>query len=164
MDRLYESCVQKFNGLENVMILKKNSLEGLNYLKTFLRDEKLNYIYLDASHQYETVLDDLIECESLLGPDGLIQMNDCCHSTLGIKQNLGVLEASINFCKRTNFIPVLISNTDWTDVLFFRKGSVIFKTIDKILNMSNVTYVEVPHQLFGAMNVRNGVKANISFC
>ena len=83
---------------------------------------------------------------------------------MGIKQNLGVLEASLNFCKRTNFIPVLISNTDWTDVLFARKDSIVLREIDKILNISNVTFVEVPFQLFGAMRVRNGVKPNISFC
>ncbi|NCX94652.1 MAG: class I SAM-dependent methyltransferase, partial [Gammaproteobacteria bacterium] len=96
--------------------------------------------------------------------DGVIQMNDCCHSKDGLKQNLGVLEATVKFLKMSEFVPVLTTNTDYTDVLLARRNSKLINVIDTIVNVNDINYVEVPSQLLGALTIKSGRRVNPSFC
>lgn len=163
-DRLYQKTVQLFSNKSNVQIVRASTRDAASQLKAS-GVANLDMIYVDANHQYETVFDDLLEYQHFLNEDnGCLQLNDCCHSELGMKQNLGVLEAAVKFCKLTNFTPVLLTNTDWTDILLARKNSLICQLIDQVVMMNDITFVELPAQLLGAMHVRYGQKrVNLSF-
>ena len=164
-DRLYQKVVDKFSGQNNVKIIRSGSQKAVPVLRDELRGKpKFDLIYVDASHQYETVLDDLIDYQEFLTPDGFFQLNDCCHSAEGMKQNLGVLEAAVKFCKVANFIPVLLTNTDWTDVLLVKRNSKTIDVIDLIIRNNEISFVEVPDQLLGALQIKQGKRRNISFC
>ena len=102
-DNIFEEAKAKFSDKKNVEIIRANSLDGYKILKNKNFDN-FDYIYVDASHQYEKVLDDLIFYKDLLKKEtGCFQLNVCCHSDLCVKQNLGVLEAANKFCKIANF-------------------------------------------------------------
>ena len=163
-DALHEKVLTKFSGCENVKILKSTTLASIPTLNSLLGESsKFDLMYVDASHQYESVLDDLLGCETLLAQDGFLQLNDCCHSSEGVKQNLGVLEAAVKFCKLAQFIPILVTNTDFSDVLLVRKSSNMNTLIHQLVANNEISYVEVPHQLLGAMTVNYGNRTNLSF-
>jgi hypothetical protein len=161
-DNLYQGVIERFETKDHVKIMRCSSFDAHRYLSDNITSA-FHLIYIDASHQYETVLDDLMFYKDFLSHDGVLQLNDCCHSELGIKQNLGVLEAVVKFTKMTDYVPVAITNTDWSDVILVRKDSQLIPLIDQIINQSDISYVEIPPQLLGALKVRNGVKQNLSF-
>jgi predicted O-methyltransferase YrrM len=161
-DQLYKKTIDRFEGKQNVRVIKGSSRSAMQALAK-LRPEKFDLIYVDAGHQYETVLDDLMDYSELLKDDGFFQMNDCCHSPDGLKLNLGVLEATIKFCKIKDFVPVLVCNTDWTDVLLVKKNSRMIDVVDQIVMNNALAFVEIPHQLLGALTVRYGKTRNLSF-
>lgn len=163
-ERLYKATSQTFNGFDNVWIIRANSRSGAAEVRSHLEGEKLHFVYIDASHQYETVFDDLVVYSDLLDANGFIQMNDCAFSAAGVEQNLGVLEAAVRFCKFAGFVPLLMTNTDWTDILLCRRDSVVAELVDRCVLSNEVRYVELPWQLLGAARVRIGSSmANLSF-
>ncbi|MND91494.1 hypothetical protein D3C80_836190 [compost metagenome] len=102
--------------------------------------------------------------QDLLADDGFMLLNDCCHSLQGTKQNLGVLEALSSFLKRSDFVPVAVTNTDWSDVILVRKNSVMLQLVDIAITNSDIPFVEIPHQLMSAARVVYGAqRTNISF-
>lgn len=163
-DNLYQEVTRKFSDKPHVTIIRASSLEAVKILKKYPTPPLFDLLYLDASHQYETVLDDLLLYQEFVPPDGVIQMNDCCHSKDGLKQNLGVLEATVKFLKMSDFVAVLTTNTDYTDVLLARRDSKLVGVIDAVVNSNDITYVEVPPQLLGALTIRSGRRINPSFC
>jgi hypothetical protein len=164
LDKLFGLCTAKFKNDTTVTILKANTTEAFNILQSSpTLPNKFNLIYVDASHQFESVFDDLMLYQTLLATNGCFQLNDCCHSAAGVKQNLGVLEAVVKFTKMSDFIPVAITNTDWTDIILVRKNSPIIAEIDNAISSSFINYVEVPRQLLGQLQVKTGTTTNISF-
>lgn len=162
-DNLLNEAKQRFLGINNVHFIRSSTSEAPKKLANSLR-ENVHLIYVDANHQYETVLDDLIDYLPFLHPHyGLFQLNDCCHSDSGIKQNLGVLEASFKFCRMFDFIPLVVVNRDFTDVILAKRGSLICELIDNTFNNSNIAYVELPSQLYPVASIKNGIRGNLSF-
>jgi len=163
-DNLYDEVQKLFLHKKNVKIIRGSSFDGLKKLKLELGTSKLDLIYLDASHQYETVFDDLMYYKDLISENGVFQLNDCCYSDLGVRQNLGVLEAVTKFVKMTNFIPVVITNTDWSDIVLIREGYMMINKLNQVISDGNFSYVEIPNQLLGAAVVKTGKMHNLSFC
>lgn len=163
-DNLYNLTLEKFKNRKNVVILRESSLSAASTLKD-IGVENVNFAYIDASHQFEHVLDDLLAYYKFIDSDyGCIQLNDCCYSDIGNKQNLGVLEAAIRFCKMTDFEPIALVNRHWTDVLFAPKHSKLIQLIDAVINNSDISFVEIPNSLLGSLIIKQGTKrANISF-
>lgn len=160
---LYQQCIAKFVGYENVIIIREDSINAIKKI-THEGTEKFNVVYIDANHQYEWVLRDLMYWHDYVAIDGALVLNDCCFSLNGEKQNLGVLEAVSSFIKRTKFIPVLLTNTDWSDIVLVRKDSTISKMIDQIVLHSNIPWVEIPNSLLAASRIVYGKnRTNISF-
>lgn len=163
-DRLHDSVLSKFAKKKNVTVIRKESHEGAKELQS-LGVSGVNHAYIDASHQFETVLDDLISYEPLLDSNlGCFQLNDCCYSEMGNAQNLGVLEAVVRFCKMKNFAPVALVNRHWTDLIIAPNGSPIIGLIDEIIENSDMPFVEVPNSLLGNLSVTGSRRGNISFC
>lgn len=164
-DALYEACVERFKDIDNATIIRANTMDAIPLLRSEAKIERFDLVYVDANHQYEYVLRDMMYYQEFLGPEGIMLLNDCCFSQPGVMQNLGVLEALGSFIKRTNFIPVAMTNTDFSDVILVRKGSHMEEAIDVALSNSDVGYVDIPHQLVTAARVVRGPKrTNISFC
>lgn len=166
-DRIFEKTTARFSGTPEVEILRQDSMQGFHSLQkrlSALPSPSLDFIYVDADHEYEYVLRDLMYWCRLLSEDGVIQLNDACFSKLGAAQNLGVLPAVTEFLKRMPFIPVLLTNTDWSDLVLARKNSRMLATLDQTVADSTVSYVEVPPQLLPSMKVVHGHhRTNISF-
>lgn len=72
--------------------------------------------------------------------------------TLPAREHLGVIKATLTFMKMADFMPVMLTNTDRTDVLLVRRKSGIDQLLDKI--------VEIPSRLLGALHVKQGAKRN----
>jgi len=160
-DRLYESTRTLFSMNANVEIIRSNSSVAAEILKS--TGSNFDLIYVDANHQFEQVFDDLVLYSQVLNQDGFLQLNDCCHSGEGIRQNLGVLEATVKFCKMFEFRPILLTNTDWTDVVLARKNSSNIEIVENVVANSAVSYIELPDQLLGALTVKYGKVNNLSF-
>jgi hypothetical protein len=162
-DRIYSLALGKFEADHSVTIYRASTEVAFNEINSTNPNTKLDFVYVDANHEFEKVLDDLMLYSQLLSHDGLIQLNDCCHSPAGIRQNLGVLEAVVKFCKIKQFSPILMTNSDWTDVLLVPERSRHTDIVDQIINTNDISYVEIPPQLIGASTVRYGKRANLSF-
>ena len=163
-DQLHQACVAKFQGMPDVTILRSGTSEALMEIRRLSGPEPFDLIYVDANHQYEFVLRDLMLYQELAGPESVLMLNDCCFSPAGTQQNLGVLEAVGSFIKRTDFTPVALTNNDWSDAILVRKGSHMERLIDRLLVDSNVAFVDIPPQLLAAARVLQGSQAaNLSF-
>ena len=78
--------------------------------------------------------------------------------------NFGVLPALTEFVKRSKFIPVLLTNTDWSDVVLARKDSVMDNLLNEIVMNSDISHVDIPHQLIGSCKIVRGARrCNVSF-
>jgi hypothetical protein len=146
---LYKSVVKKFADLDNVIVHRGSPGNLLEFASTVLGGGKGDFLYIDAAHQYELIFKDLMLYSELVSANGIIQLNDCCHSAYGIKQNLGVLEATIKFIKMTNWRPVAINTVDFSDLILARQDSEIYNSLNQLLYYSDINYVDVPYQLLG---------------
>ena len=161
-ERLHHVTEQRFEKNSNVKIIRATTSEALIDIERLHPEKKFDLIYVDANHQYENVLDDLINYQPKLSEIGLFQLNDCCFSEAGVKQNLGVIEAVCRFAKQKNFIPVALTNNDFSDILLAHQHNPMLNMMDSIFQMSNIPYVDIPHQLLGAAKVLDG-SGKISF-
>lgn len=159
-DALFRGVSERFSGKAHVKIIRGSSRDALPRLRQF---GKFDLVYVDADHAYEQVFADLTAYQELLGPQGVFQLNDCCHSPLGVSINLGVLEAVVKFCKVSDFCPAILTSTDFSDVLLVRRNSRIASLVHEEVNGHQLPYVEVPEQLLGAARVVHGKTTNLSF-
>lgn len=163
-DKLYEECLNRFSDKDNVTLIRSETIAAIDDIQPRTGIEKFDLVYIDANHQYEYILRDLMYYQNLVADDGFILLNDCCHSVQGTKQNLGVLEAMSSFIKRSDFIPLAVSSTDWSDVILVRKNSIMVQLVDIALTNSDIPFVEIPHQLMPAARVVYGQRrVNLSF-
>ncbi|RED47739.1 methyltransferase family protein [Aestuariispira insulae] len=65
-------------------------------------DESLDWVYIDANHQYEYVKKDLEMFLPKLKPDGLILGHDYANNEMSRKYGFGVVEAVNEFCSEQN--------------------------------------------------------------
>lgn len=105
-------------------------------------------IYIDANHQYEYVLRELLEWSSLVSDEGFIQLNDCVYSDKGSLQNLGVLSALREFLMRNDeWRPLAQSTGDFADVVLCRKGTGAEKKFADVIENSKAIYIDIPDNL-----------------
>ncbi|WP_439573103.1 class I SAM-dependent methyltransferase [Phreatobacter sp.] len=164
-DRTYEIAVQRFAGDERVEIIRDDTVPACARLRDRHGAGSFDFIYVDANHQYEYVLRDLLHYQDLLAEDGVMMLNDCCHSLKGMNQNLGVLEAVGNFLKRAEFTPVALTSTDMGDLVIARQGSAVVRALDAALDGSDLSFVEVMPQMLPAAHIRVSPqgRARVSF-
>ncbi|AUV18340.1 hypothetical protein C2U47_18780 [Aeromonas sp. ASNIH7] len=161
-DALYEICCERFKAISNVRLLRESTEIAFETLKA--EGARFECVYVDANHQYEWVLRDLMLYQELVSPDGCIMLNDCAFSNDGMRQNLGVLEAVAHFIKRSPFRPIAMTVGAFADLILVREGSRLEDLCDQLFVASDVNWVEVPDQLLGAAKVVTGArKLNVSF-
>jgi hypothetical protein len=163
-DRLHAQCVERFAAQPGVQLLRADTVEALRSDAVAAFADGFHLAYIDANHRYEYVLRELLSWHTRVAADGVIQLNDCCHSAGGVRANFGVLPAVTEFVKRTAFVPVVLTNTDWSDLMLVRRGSRIAQALHLAVVHSNTAFVEIPPQLLGACRVVPGrQRPNLSF-
>jgi len=163
LDQNMMICKQKVAKLSNTNVIKKKSINFLKQCKN--KEIKYDLIYVDGSHDYEDVLVDLMWASQILEPNGWLLLNDCCHSLGGVKQNLGVLEASVKFCKLENYVPILLARSDWTDVALTKINQhQIESFFMNILMNTDIGFCQIPSSLLANSKVLVGKsRYNLSF-
>jgi hypothetical protein len=161
-DNLYSKTVSEFSNVRNCTIIKAESHQAHAQLQKALNGGKLDFAYIDGNHQYEYVFSDLMLYSKLCAENSVIQMNDCCHSVVGSRQNLGVLEACVKFIKMSDWRPLAINLRNFSDLILVRKNSRIGSVMDGLIESSPISYVEVPYQLLGASQVVTNIQNVVS--
>lgn len=96
----YNFIQHKFKEYENVTIIKDNSSNALpNLIKM---GKKFDMVYVDASHHYEDVSQDILNASILLRSSGILAINDYVYDVEN--EQYGVIEATNEF---------LHKNPDW---------------------------------------------------
>lgn len=156
-DRLYATVARRYEGDKRVELIKGSSCNWLSNLPS----GAITYAYIDASHQFEDVFDDLMACEQYAAENSLIQLNDCSCSMEGLRQNLGVLEAAARFVKLFNWQPILLGNSHGGDLLLSRRSGHLYNEYKKTLASEGERFVEVPPSSLPSASVTLG--GNLSF-
>ncbi len=94
-----KELLQKFNS--NVHLIKGNS----NKLLSKIDMSKIDYVFLDGGHEYNTVLNDLSCCSEVINNGGTVLCDD-----YDLQQAPGVRRAIDEFVKKNNFNCSIICN------------------------------------------------------
>jgi hypothetical protein len=95
-----------------VKIIRAESLEGIRQLS----DQYFDIMYIDANHQYDYVLRDMMEARKKLKRGGVLIMNDFYEGPGGVEQNLGIMAAVNTFVKRYGYNYIGMSHGSFADV------------------------------------------------
>jgi len=108
----YQHVKSRFAHASQVRIIRADSISGIQSLP----DAHFDVMYVDANHQYEYVLRDLMEARKKLKPGGMLLLNDFYEGPGGVEQNLGVIGAANTFVKRHDFHYVAMTHGSYADV------------------------------------------------
>ena len=86
---------------DNVHLIKGNS----NKLLSKINMSKIDYVFLDGGHEYNTVMNDLNCCSEVISNDGTVLCDD-----YDLQQAPGVRRAIDEFVKKNNFNCLIICN------------------------------------------------------
>jgi hypothetical protein len=161
-ENLYNKTVEIFKDFQNIKIIRDDSLSAHQSLSNYLGNEKIDYMYIDGNHQFEYVFNDLMIYSEYCSENAIIQMNDCCFSEAGLRQNLGVLEACTKFIKVSDWRPLVINRKNFSDLILTRDGSSIGNAINQLLVQSDVPYFEVPDSLLGGCRLMQNSRGVLS--
>jgi hypothetical protein len=109
----YEYVISRFSNKSNVKVIRGKSSEMIKLLP----DRHFDVMYIDANHQYEAVLRDMMEARVKLKPGAVMMMNDFYEGPGGAEQNLGVMGAVNTFVKRYNFYYIAMTHGSYADVV-----------------------------------------------
>lgn len=101
-DSIYKGVCDKFKD-KPVTIHRMTSTEFFNSYS----GEKLDWIYLDGEHSYESVYKDLNDCLKVMKEKGVIYIDDMNKDN---KQHPGVRQAAFRFAKEQNLKVIRILN------------------------------------------------------
>jgi hypothetical protein len=135
---------QKFGQNPKVKILRKRTFEVVK----LMADGFFDMIYVDANHQYEFVLRDLIEFAAKLRPGGVMILNDFYDSPDGRLQNLGVVGALSAFMKRSGFQYLAATASRFSDIAISNNPNSPYcqEFVQRLLR-SKYAMVEIPNSL-----------------
>ncbi len=140
----YQYVQRRFAQTTNVKIIRGNSAEAIRGLP----DCHFDVIYIDANHQYEYVLRDMMEARKKLKPGAIMLLNDFYEGPGGAEQNLGVMGAVNTFVKRYDFHYVAMSHGSYADVaLTDDPGSPYVRQFLANLNNSDLVFIGISDAL-----------------
>jgi hypothetical protein len=99
-------------------------------LKHFKEDEKFDLIFVDADHQFSSVLNDTEVAMSLLAPDGVIlwhdyQQENHFHGLNGVPEALGIFAKSIPIVAlKGTFLAMHTKHLGWETAKFVKPAKV----------------------------------------
>lgn len=143
-EKNFQYVTQRFAGNPAVKIVRDDSLKAVSALP----DGHFDVIYIDANHQYEFVLRDMMAARKKLKPGAIMLMNDFYEGPGGSEQNLGVMGAVNTFVKRYDFHYVAMTHGSFADVaLTDDPGSPFVREFLKNLNNSELTFIGISDAL-----------------
>lgn len=160
-DRMFERVTNRFKDNDRVTIIRELSSEIDALREKGKISSHCDFAYVDAGHQYEAVLDDLVSCSGWVSPDGIIQCNDVIYGLQGLSQNLGVHDALNKFIRFSDFLPIILQSKHGGDVLLTRRGSKFIQYVRKGFEGGKIPCVELPNHMF--CSARWG-STGLSFC
>ncbi len=156
-EKNYEYVKTRFAPHPNVKVIRANSVPGIQSLE----DRHFDVIYVDANHQYEYVLRDLIEAQKKLKPGAILLLNDFYEGPGGAEQNLGVMGAVNTFVKRHDFHYLAMSFGAYADVaLTDDPGSPFVGAFLDNLKNSNIVFIGISDALVPNIRYKTYQKAN----
>ena len=148
---------ERFSKLPQVRVIRADSSEAIRGLP----DRHFDVMYIDANHQYEYVLRDMMQSRKKLKPGGVLLMNDFYEGPGGAEQNLGVLGAVNTFVKRYDFQYLAMSYGSYADVaLTDDPGSPFVKEFLANLNNSELAFIGIPDALVPSIRYKLYKKKN----
>ena len=136
----FQHVTERFANAANVKIIRANSIEGIQSFP----DNHFDVMYVDANHQYEYVLRDMMEARKKLKSGGIMLMNDFYEGPGGAEQNLGVMGAVNTFVKRHDFHYVAMTYGSFADVaLTDNPGSPFVRQFLNNLNNSDLVFIGI---------------------
>lgn len=147
----------RFAAQSKVKVIRARSVEGIQSLP----DAHFDVMYVDANHQYEYVLRDMIEARKKLKSGGIMLLNDFYEGPGGSEQNLGVIGAVNAFVKRNDFHYIAMTHGSYADVaLTDDPNSAFVREFLQNLNNSELTFIGVPESIVPNIRYRLYRKAN----
>lgn len=101
LERFFETTVARLSKCPNVWIVRKFSMDAV---KDF-QDEQLDFVYIDANHSYDSVIEDITQWSKKIKKGGIISGHDYIRRK-GQDQYYDVVRA-VNDYVRDNNIPEL---------------------------------------------------------
>jgi hypothetical protein len=108
----YQDVVRRFSENSAIKVIRAESAAGIDSLP----DNHLDVVYIDANHQYEYVLRDMLHARKKLKPGGIMMMDDFYEGPGGYEQNDGVMAAVTSFVKRFDYAFLAISHGSFSNV------------------------------------------------
>lgn len=110
LDILYNNVCAMFYGVSNVKILKYNSLDGA----ALFPDEYFDWVYIDANHLYDPVMEDLLAWYPKVKKGGYLCGHDYSDAPRILEKGDGVFYAVNDFCTahnlEVNFVTSLVED------------------------------------------------------
>jgi hypothetical protein len=93
---------------------------------TTLPDQSLDFVYIDAAHDYESVRKDLAAAAPKVARGGALGLNDYVLYDVFHQQPYGVVQACNEFCQREDWAIIMMSLEPlmFCDVVLMRRGDV----------------------------------------
>ena len=131
-------------------------------------DGHFDFIYIDARHDYQAVLEDLETWEKKLSPNGILAGDDYFSSTFAWQNNFGVVPAVTEFLKKTSLELKMLSIGAGSSYFLSRSDSSIAEQVTRGLLASEAALVELPDTLAPAfqyirLDTPSGVRVLPSF-
>lgn len=101
MNKAYKRVVKLFRDMPNVEIMKMYS----EYASRYVEDNSLDFVYIDANHDYEFVLADIYNWSQKVKDGGIVSGHDSMN-------NKDVFDAVLHYCS-DNKIKFYIDPPDW---------------------------------------------------
>lgn len=154
----FEYVKKRFSGVPSVKVIREESVKGIQGLG----DAQLDVIYIDANHQYEHVLRDMLHARKKLKPGGIMFMDDFYEGPGGYEQNEGVMGAVNSFVKRTDYVYLAMSCGSFANVALTSDPTSTFvqgfleNLKDSEFQFIGVSDVLVPNLRYKLYQKRNG--------
>jgi len=154
----FQDVTKRFAGAPNVQIIRERSVEGIKGLP----DNHLDVIYIDANHQYEYALRDMMHARKKLKPGGIMIMDDFYEGPGGYEQNEGVMGAVNTFVKRHDYVYLTATCGSFSNVALTDDPSSSFvrqyleNLKDSELQFIGVSDVLVPNLRYKLYRKRSG--------
>jgi hypothetical protein len=156
----FQHVTRRFSAHSNVQIIRKKSVDGIESLP----DDHLDIIYIDANHQYEYVLRDMMHARKKVKSGGIIMMDDFYEGPGGYEQNEGVMGAVNTFMKRHDYLYLTATCGPFANVaLTDNPGSRFVQQYLENLNNSDFQFIGISDVLVPNLRYKLYRKQNGQF-
>lgn len=101
----YLHAAEKLKSFKNVKLIKAWSLDGAKMFE----DESLDFVFIDANHNYENVVADIAAWSKKVRPGGIVSGHDYLRFK---RHRFGVIEAVNGWCSAYDISPLFV----WKDM------------------------------------------------